>query len=59
MSFRYNIKSKTNLRLQQRESFGEMLDQDCEMCNDIFVHNIVFVDVDVHRYFYVNQDHIR
>jgi hypothetical protein len=57
---RYNIEKKeTNLHLQQRESFDEILDQDYRKYNDIFVNNFLFVDMDVHRYFDVNQDHIQ
>jgi hypothetical protein len=50
---------KTNLHLQQRVFFDEIRDQGCKKYNDIFVNNFLFVDRDVHRYFYVNQDHIQ
>lgn len=60
MYFRYNIDEKTtNLPLQQRVSFDEIQDQDYKNYNDIFVHNFLFDDMDVHRYFDVNQDHIQ
>jgi hypothetical protein len=48
-----------DIRLQQPEFFDEIQDQDYKKYNDIFVHNFVFVDIDVHQHFYVDQDHIQ
>jgi hypothetical protein len=52
-------KKETNLPLQQQESFDEIQDQDREKYNDIFVKKFLFVDMDVHRCFYVNQGRIQ